>query len=250
MYEYEQPPPPRSGMRVLKVVGLIMLVLVLICGGAVTYIAWNAKSWMASFARGPLIQEIQKSSLPEEQKAGITHNINRLSHAFEEGRLSWTQLGEAMAMLTEGSFVDLMLIETVRARYNAQSSAGEDQKQAAMLVFDRFQRGIVEERITQKDLSEAMTLVTNTRQGQRELKEQLTDTELNAFVEAMREKADAAGIPQEPYQVDFAARIEQVTVDILGEEPGASTQPAEAPPPAEAPLPAEAPPAESSDYSP
>lgn len=244
MYEQEQFPPQRGGMRALKVIGLIMLALVLICGGAVTYIAWNAKSWMASFARGPLVQEIQKSSLPEDQKAGITHNINRLSRAFEEGRLSWTQLGEAMAELTEGSFVDLMLIEAVRAKYNGQSSAGEEEKQASMLAFDRFQRGIVEDQISQKDLSEVMSLVTNTQNNQRELKQNLTDTELNAFVEAMKEKADAADIPQERYQVDFAGPIERVTVSILGEEAGASTKPAEAAdgeaPPAEPPA-AEAP---------
>jgi len=224
---------PRRGPSALKVIGLIFLVLILVCGGVVTVVAWNFKAWTASFARSALVTEIRNSSLSEDQKTRIIADIHRLSDAFEAGDLGFTQLGSTMQQLAEGPFFDLIIIDAVRAQYNTTVETDDKERDRAMRLFDRFQRGIVEETISDDEVDEILSLVTDEEDDQREQKENLTEAELEAFVAAMREQVDAANVPDEPYEVDFAGELEKVTTELLGpadkteSDPTSATQPEE-----------------------
>lgn len=45
--------------------------------------------------------------------------------------------------------------------------------------------------------------------GSEQLKERLTDAELKAFLEKAKEKADAANVPDEPFEVNIADELEK-----------------------------------------
>ncbi len=222
-------PHLRRGASALKVLAIIFLVLVLVCGGIVTYVAVNFKRLAAGWVRGPLIQAIQNSNLPEDQKASITANIDRLTGDFENGRISFQQLGRVGTELAEGPFINLIIVESVEARHVEMIELPPEQRDEVSLTFDRFERGICEDAITTDQVDEVLAVVSaSDGQDIRELKENLTEADLSAFVSAMKDKADEAEIPIEPYQVDFAAELQRVIDKVLGTGP-ATTQTAPAP---------------------
>lgn len=234
VYRPQAGPPPivrkHPTSSALKIIALVLLVLVLLCGGAVTWIAYNAKSWMAERAKAPLLQVIDQSQLPEEQKARMRSSVTRLSDAFKAGRVKYTQLATLMARLAQGRFFDLISVERVRHQYRQAMPGDEETAAAAMLVFDRFERGIAEDTLSEQAITEVMSLVTSHNdKGVRVLKDDLTQTELRAFIDAARTQADAAAVPAEPYDVDFASILEQAVDGVLGPPATApaATEPAE-----------------------
>lgn len=252
--DYEQyspsqhyPQPHRHRIPVLKIIGTILLVLILICGGLVTYVAYNFPRWAASFARGPLVAEIEKADLPAEQKALLKHNITRVADAFEQGRMSFTQFKAILTNLASGPFFNLVQVEAIRHQYELAHPQSDDERAETMLLFDRFLRGIAEGAIPRGQIEEMLVPMREHNSKQRDGDNRLTEAELNQFIDAMRLAVESANIPAEPFQPDYATEIDKAVTAVLG--PGrsavttapaadsAGTAPAE-------PMPAETAPAE------
>ena len=82
--------------------------------------------------------------------------------------------------------------------------------------MQRFARGAFEEKISKHELKELMKLISTTSaDGQQQIKQQLTDAELNAFLEKAKGTADAAEVPDEPFEVNIADELEKAIDQAL-----------------------------------
>lgn len=223
---YQPDYPRRHGLPVLKIIGTMLLVMVIICGGLVTYVAYNFPKWAAALARGPLVAAIDQTDLPAEQKTIIKHNIARVAQAFQAGQISFSQLKSILARLADGPLSRLVMVEAVKYQYAQTHPVADDERAETMLVFERFQRGIVEGTISDAKLDKALGLIKQPAEQNR----QLTEAEIKPFIDAMRAAVDEANIPTEPFQPDYAAEIEKAVVAVLGPgNPLTATRPATAP---------------------
>jgi hypothetical protein len=227
---------PRTcrGVAAWKVIVVVFLVLVLVCAGVVTYLLRNARRMAAGWVRDIVVAEIQDSSLADQQKDALTNTLNQLADDFEAGGISLHQIGMIGAELAEGPFMTLVFVEVVQARHIETVQLDEQQREEVALTFDRFERGIYEGTIPRDEVEKTLTIVADTNEeGGLELKGTLTETELSAFVDEMKEKADEAKVPDEPYQVDFAGMLQETIHQVLGTAP--TTAPASPDTPATAP---------------
>jgi hypothetical protein len=225
----EQPRPHR--IPVLKIIGTILLVLILICGGLVTYVAYNFRIWAASFARGPLVTMVDQAGLPDDQTASIKRNLSRVADEFQAKRISYTEFTTIMQKLGEGPFFNLISVEAMKHQYGLAHPQTDAERAETMLMFDRFARGVVDSSIPQAKVQEVLALAHDPDEshpgGQ---SNRVTEAELKPFIDAMIKAVEAAGISAEPFEPDFAGEIDKAVTAVLGPSKTTSTAPAESAP--------------------
>jgi len=200
-----------TGIGCLSVLGVLVLLAIIV--------AWNFKAIAVSFARRGITTFITQSDLAQDQKARILTQVDRVAEGYRRGRISNAQMGRVFERLGELPLVHLGAAHLARERYVEASSLTEQEKAEAALLLERFARGVFEQTLKEKDVEEVLALVSepSSRKGQeRELKESLTREELDEFLALVRQKVEAAGVPQERYEIDVAAEIERVVTEVLG----------------------------------
>lgn len=235
------PQPERRRFPVLKIIGTVLLIMILICGGLVTYVAYNMRGWMVSFARGPLVQMVDEAGLPDAQKASIKQNLNRLADAFQAGKISYTQFTSVVEKLSQGPFFELIQVEAMKHQYTLAHPQEDAERQATLLMFDRFARGIVEQSIPTPEVQKVLALSHDPDEAHSGGSKQVTEAELKPFIEAMTKAVEGAKIPAEPFEPDYAAEIDKAVTAVLGPSATATSTAPAAEQPAEPLLPETAP---------
>jgi hypothetical protein len=203
------------GVSFLKVLGILAILVVLVCAGVGTWLYMNAKSLIASGVQAVVVEMVEQSELPDDQKTSILANIDGLAEDLKNDKLSMAEFGRIFEKLGEGPFFNLVMIEAVEAQYMNRVSPNEEEKLEAALAFDRFERGIVEEKLSDDQVEEAMALVqTAGTEDAPQMKEGLTADDLRAFVDKITQLADEAEIPSEPFVPDFAGQF-QAAIDAV-----------------------------------
>lgn len=208
----------------LKVLAIIFLVLVLVCGGIGTWIYLNFRSLVVGAVLEPMKAMIAQSNLPQDQKDRMTTQAEELAKDYEEGRISGTQMGLIAQALSEGPFFTLLQLDKVRTEYEKVCKPTEEDLAQAVLTFSRFQRGVVEETIRQGRIDDTMADMLVEDAESKEVRSDLSAEELTAFVAQLKQEADDAGVPVEPYQADFAGLLEDAVNSVLKDRPS-RTQP-------------------------
>jgi hypothetical protein len=217
--------PPARHARALRIFAIILLVLVLCCGGIITYIYLNFRSMVAGMIRGPVMQQIQTADLPADQKAGITATIDQLSRDFEEDRLSYQQVARIFERLGQGPFFALIEIESARVFCIDASKPDPEKRKTMTRTCQRLQRGLTENRVSTDQVTDALTLIQMTNSdNQRTFKPNLTAREADMFIERAREIVEQANVPDEPYQVDYAGQLQHAVDEALNRQ--VTTEPA------------------------
>ena len=218
-------PKRARGVSVWKVIGVLAILMVLVCAGVGTFIYMNFKGWAVDLASAMVVSIVEESNLPEDQKESILTNVETLAEDVRNGDLPMEDFGEIMMSLSQGPFLNLVLVELIEADYVSKCQPNDKDRAAAALAFDRFERGIVEEKISDEKVEEAMALVQAAdMKDTPQLKENLTADELKAFVEKIAQLADEEEIPAEPFTVDFAGMFQEAIDAVRGG--AASTAPA------------------------
>ncbi len=213
----------------LKVLAIIFVVIALVCAGVGTYVYMNFRSIVAATVLDPMKGKIAESNLPQDQKDRLTVMAEQLTKDFKAGVISWAQLGKILEELAEGPFFTLLQLDELRGRYERICKPTDESRAEAMLAFSRFERGLVEKTISRDEVEEVMGKLFVGDSNSAKIRDDLTAEELTAFVAELKQAADEAEVPVEPYQADFATYLEEAVDKVL--EP--ATQPGDAPPSAE-----------------
>jgi hypothetical protein len=209
-----QPRSKWAGCLIGCLVVVVILIVLAVIGG---YLAYQYGRPFAAQAMGEALnQAIDESDLPAEEKVEVKEQITRVATEFGEGRMTFEQLGRVMQNLTESPLMSSIVISVVDQKYLAQSGLPEDEKTAARQTVRRFVRGMVDEKIPKESTDAAMQHVaTRPDGGEWRLKDQVTDAELRAFLEAAKTAADAAAIPAEPEDFDPSDEIKKIIDDAM-----------------------------------
>jgi len=194
----------------LKVV-LIVLGIVVLCvaiGGI--YIAMNWKTMTANMANVAAEQMVKESGLPDDQKEEILVEIRQLGEDFKSGRISMQQLAEVGKAVSDGPLIPLAGVQLARHKYIEPSTMTPKEKASAVLSVQRLARGVYEKRISHAELEEVVKPVADLKQnGNWKMKEHPTEQEISQFVANAKARADAAMIPNEPFDLNIADELKK-----------------------------------------
>jgi len=202
-----------SGNRggVLKVLLIIfgVIFLCVILGGI--YVAMKWKSWAADFANVAAQELIKESGLPADQRQQILAEIKQFGDDFKTGKISTEELSRVAKTITESPLIPLAGVQVARHKYIEPSDMTEREKAEATLAVQRYARGVYEKKIPKESVDEVTKPIAETRQnGGWKTKENPTRMELDQFIANCKASADAAMIPNEPFDLNIAEELTKV----------------------------------------
>ena len=110
------------------------------------------------------------------------------------------------------------MVQAVEANYVIPSGLSPEEKSAARRTIMRVLRGAIEETIEKNQIESLSEHFMTGDEGNRQLKQRLSDTELRAFLAAAKEMVDVAEVPDEDFELRFSDKIREIVDKALGED--------------------------------
>jgi len=202
---------------------IALAILALIAVGVGIYVATHWKGWAATAANAVTEQVVKESGLPQDQKDAIVAEVKQLGEDFKAGKVSTDDMRRVGKALAESPLLPLAGVQAARQKYIEPSGMTPDEKAAAILSLQRFARGVYEKKLPREAIDGVVKPITTLKpDGSWELKEDPTRQELDQFVANAKAKADEAGIPEEPFDLNIAEELKKAIRQALGEKPATS----------------------------
>lgn len=226
------PLAPRKGLGANHVLigclGIIGIILVILVGlGAYTYFNW--RSWVGGAATEALNEALAESDISAEQQSAIRAEVEPFIDAFKNGDVTLQELQDVGEELLEGPVLPMIAVYGLDRGYIASSSLPDSEKQDARLQFRRVARGVADKGIPYNDLNNILDPLEpdpGERQGSKidtpnftitlAKPEHVDEDELREAVENARSAADAANVPPEDFEIDYAQEIRAAIERALG----------------------------------
>jgi hypothetical protein len=228
---------------------IVAVIFVVLAGIAAYWVAQNWRGWTAHLLSEGINQSIDQSDLPPQEKDEIKVQVRRVADAFRNKQISNEQMGQLLQELMESPILAIFIVQAAEAKYLDPSGLNEEEKADARITIQRFTRGAIERKIEQASVDAALDHIADPQEnGGWQLRDQVTDAELRAFLAVAKAEADKANIPEEPVDFDPSEEIKRIIDKAMGvplaEEPPAEEPPQVEQPPAEQPSVIESPQAE------
>lgn len=234
-------PPRRKGWSGCLIGCLVVSLIGLVVCGGLAYLAYmRAGVWVSNVARSAVVSGIQQSDLDEDEKQRVIEQVDRVVSKYQSGEITGDDLQRIMRQLGESPLMGLILIYSIEGKYLQPSGLSDEEKLQGKRTLQRVLRGVSEEKIAWDALEPAIKHVTEPGAGDsRQLKDSVSDEELRQFLAGLKKEADAAEIPDEPYQVQVSDEFRKAIDRGLNlpesptpEAPASPRRPPEAQPPA------------------
>lgn len=217
------PPPPAKKSNALKyvLIGCLstFVLAVIVCAVGGYLVARNAKSLGAEVARQITVGIVKQSPLPVDQKTGMIRHIDRVTADFKSDKITSEDLERVLVEIVESPLFKVGMVYFAEQQYIQPSALGDDERKEASLNLQRFARGLYEGKIPMSKLEEVTAPITVVdSDGEKKLKENPTTKELRAFLAGIKQEADDAEIPEEPFEVDIADEL-GAAIDRALEQP-------------------------------
>jgi hypothetical protein len=201
------------GCLVIVVVGLLVV------GVGVYWITQNWRGWTSTAGAQAVMQNVNASDLPEQEKREIEVQVKRVADAFGDGRISFEQLGKIIEKLMESPVLTTIIVSTAETKYLDPSGLSDEEKDEARITIQRFTRGAVDGTIDQNSMDMALEHIADPQEGGGwRLRMRVSDAELRAFLAVAKAEADEANIPEEPEEFDASDEIKRIIDDAMGEQ--------------------------------
>jgi hypothetical protein len=212
-------PKQRSAFATCLTGCLVAFVIALVLGVIAIWWAYKNFGTLAASIGSTFAKEvINQTELPAEEKTDINFQIDRLATAAKDGKVSAKRMEAFFTELVESPLLTTLVMSVVDKKYITPSGLSDEEKAEARVTIQRFMRGSIDKKITQAQMDKAMEPVsTKDKDGNVQLKQQVTDDELRAFLANAKADADAAGVPAEVPEVDPSDEFKRL-VDVTLEE--------------------------------
>ena len=236
-YYPEAPKSSGSGMGMGVLIGClgVFLLCVVMCAGGVWYVQRNVDRWAMTFVREALVAVVNESKIPAQEKTEIVGQVDRVVNAYKARKISQEDLERVMEELQDSSAFSLIMLHGMGEEYLDDSGLSADEKTAGRRVFERAIRGVYEKKITEEQFHAAMpdAIVDPsgepTAEGENEkpaadvaadpsdldaeaMEDEdfaVTDEQVRASLTKLKKLADDAGIPDEPFVIDFGDEVKK-----------------------------------------
>ncbi len=196
--------------------GCLVLFMVVLGGGGYFGAGW-AKDKAATLMRESIAQGLEHSELSQEESDRINSEMERLETAIKEwGVLETLQhmgnLEEVSQEIGNIGFHTLLLSYGQFVLPNTDMP--EEERVAGRRTLERFARGVDEGKLTLNERDDAWEF--KGKQGE-DGKVHFEVEEVRAHLRQLQAQADAAGIPDEAYEVKLADKLTTIVDALLAE---------------------------------
>lgn len=203
------------------VIGCLVVCLVLAgvaCGVGYYFYAttnWNAVA--ANVVEPGMKQMIDDTDLPEEQKEGMKAQITRLADGSRDGKITFEQLKQVGEKIMKSPMIAAIPVEVARTKYIDPSGLSDEEKANAVKQLHRIAHGMFEKKIDEKEFEKLVVgrIADKNSDGKLEFREKVSDEELRQFITACKDLADSKDIPDQNYEIDFAAEMKKAVDEVL-----------------------------------
>lgn len=205
------------GCVVIVVLGLIAVVV----GG--WWVANNVREFGTDFAVSAMKEGLNELEVPDDQRKRMHDRIDDVGQQFKDGKLEIEQVGAIFKKLSESPILPAGVSLFVKRVYIRDSGLTEEEKAAADIAIQRFSRGVIDNSIPEAKREAVLDMISTRKpDGNREFEQKLTDDELRAFLKAVTETADEAGVPAKVPEINFADEFDNAIDEALDEFGGPS----------------------------
>jgi hypothetical protein len=205
------------GCGVIVVLGLIAVIV----GG--WWVAESIRELGTDVAVSAMKEGLNELEVPDDQRKRMDDRIDDVGQQFKDGNLEIEQVMAIFKKLSESPILPAGVSLFVKRVYIRDSGLTEEEKAAADIAIQRFSRGVIDNSIPEAKREAVLDMISTRKpDGNREFKQKLTDDELRAFLKAVTETADEAGVPAEVPEINFADEFDNAIDEALDEFGGPS----------------------------
>ena len=211
----------------LIALGVFFVLIVAAC--IVVAVYWRQAAAGASIAATEAV--LKESTLPQDQKDQIMAEVRALGADIEAGKVTPTQFARVFDEIRLSPLLPLAGIEAARQKFIEPAEMTPEEKEDAHLTLQRFARGVHEGTIApaEQQITDTLKPVIDLKaSGTWEFKDTATRQEVDQFIANAEAKADAAGVLNEPYNLDIAQELRRAIDRALGRP---ASSPSALPPP-------------------
>jgi hypothetical protein len=191
----------------------IVIVIAIVLG---IWVARNFRGWAADVGSQAINQQIDSSELPAQEKIEVKEQVNRVSKAFGDGRISMQQAGEIIQKLTESPLMPALVVAAVDKQYFDRSGLSNDEKAEGRITLKRFARGVIDKKINDKAVDAVMAHVADREgEGNWKLRPKVSDADLRAALAEAKSKANEAGVAEKPEEIDPSEELKKIVDEYL-----------------------------------
>jgi len=196
---------------------IVLLILAALACGLGYYAYVNMGVWVTNFLEEMLVQVIDESELPPEQKEGMKKQISRVATAYRDGDITFEQVTQIGEKLGQSPVFMAIAVETAKFSYINPSGLSDEEKAEATKQLNRVAHGTFEKKINEEELQDLMDgrIADRGPDGNLEFREKVSDDQLRELIDASRQLADDKGIPDENFKVDLAAELKKAVDEVL-----------------------------------
>jgi len=214
-------PPRRSGpnwLLALILIGLGFITLggVVVVGGA-WYLATNIQSWVVSLGREAIVAAINDSELPQEEKAELIVQVDRIVTAYKEHKINQADLQRVFEELQDSPPVKALALYGIEDQYLEGTELKPTEIEQGRRTFQRILRGIYEGKVSEDDFFNALPDEDEDqiRPAANKPAENSYDDDLRLSLARLKVIADNAGIPDEPFELKLSQEVKKIVDKAL-----------------------------------
>lgn len=194
-----------------------LVVLAILCAGGSWFGAGYAKDEMASLLKEGVAESMEKTELSPEQRQGINAQTERLEAAIK----GWGIM-EAIEHLEnlepQQDELENFGFHIILVGYGSyilpHTAMPEEERDAGRRILQRYARGIDEGKLRLNDNDGSWDLQGRQDDGN---EIEFDVDEVRRHLASLATKVDEVGIPDEPYEVDLANKLEQIVDALIAE---------------------------------
>lgn len=216
----------RRGSLLTGCLIVLAIVVVLVVVGGV-YVGTHWRGWMADVTVGVATQVLNASELSDDQKQQIIGEIEQLASDFKAKKISLEELVKVATAIGESPLLPVVAVMAADKQYLDSSGLSDEEKADARLQFQRMARAVHEKKISRDEAFQSMDeiMVRTNNNWQLRDRETVDDDDLRQLAVELKAATDEAGIPNEPFEIDFAAEFTKAINEALGRAPAALPEP-------------------------
>lgn len=223
---YRQP-PRKSGTSWLVSLLFIGLGFVLlggvVCVAGVWYVASNLDKWVVGIGREAIVAGINDSELPQEEKAEVITQVDRLVTAYKERKIDQADLERVFTELQDAPALKALALYGIDEQFLAGANLPEAELEQGRRTFQRALRGVYEGKISDEvlynvlpgDEGESVRLAS-TNPVESNAGESDAEDDLRLTLAKLKVIVDNASIPDEPFQLDIGDEVKKLVDRALG----------------------------------
>jgi hypothetical protein len=217
-FQVEEPPRKRSFWQTCLIGCLgtlaVAIVLAVIAG---FWISQHWRAWFAGLGSQVINQAVDASDMPPKEKVEVKEQVERVTKGFREGQITNEQAARIFQKVVESPLMPMFVVMAVDRQYFNRSGLSEEEKKQGRTTLQRFARGVFDKKIDEKGIDSVMSHVADRKgnNGGWELRSQVSDEDLRAALVEAKARADAAGMPAEPANVDPSDEVKRIIDESL-----------------------------------